>query len=68
MSKIQGGTIKERLTRLEVLLCNHLQHHEKVEKQHESNQKWIRGIGIIIIAGIAVQILPGLIKSVAAMF
>lgn len=29
--KIQG-TIKERLTRIEVLMCNHLRHHERYFK------------------------------------
>lgn len=59
MSKIQGGTIKERLARLEVLLCNHLKHHEKVER-------WMLRIGAVIIGGLMLQILPDLIKWLAS--
>lgn len=59
MSKIQGGTIKERLARLEVLLCNHIAHHEKVER-------WMLRIGTVIVGGLTLQILPDLIKWVAS--
>lgn len=58
MSKIEGGTLRERMARLETLMCNHLAHHEKIER-------WMLRIGAIIIGGLAVQILPGLIKWVA---
>lgn len=61
MSDIQKGTIRERLARIEILLCNHLAHHSKIEK-------WMLMIGGLIIAGLAIQILPGLIKSAASCF
>lgn len=32
MSDVGKGTIKERLARLEVLMCNHLKHHERYFK------------------------------------
>ena len=37
MSDLQQGTIKERLARIETLICNHLQHHQTLEK-------WLLGI------------------------
>jgi len=48
-NNIQPGTIKERLARLEILMCNHISHHEL-------HDKWMLGIlgslvvGVILLA------------------
>lgn len=62
MSKIEGGTLRERMARLEVLMCNHLKHHEETEKKHDYNRKWIMGIAALVIAELVVEILPELFK------
>jgi hypothetical protein len=52
MSSIEKGTIKERLTRIEVLLCNHLAHHARMTK-------WLLGILSALAVGIILKALPG---------
>jgi len=45
------GTIKERLTRIEVLLCNHLAHHSRMTR-------WLYGILSGVVIAIIVKCLP----------
>jgi len=60
MNDIQtGGTIKERLARLEVMMCNHLDHHDK-------RDKWMMRILATLTGGFLLMILPGFIKWVAS--
>lgn len=52
MSKIESGTIKERLARIEVLLCSHLAHHEKYSM-------WMLRILAGLVIGFVLWVLPG---------
>lgn len=58
MSKIQGETLRERMARLETIMCNHLQHHEK-------HEKWLIRIGAVIIGGICLQVIPEVVRWLA---
>ena len=58
MSELQGGTIKERLARLETLMCNHLEHHKTITRL-------LLGITIASVSGMLLMILPGIIKQLA---
>lgn len=55
MSDLQGGTIKERLARLETIMCNHIAHHEA------SDQIKTRIISGLVI-GLILAVLPGFVK------
>ena len=52
------GTVKERLTRLEIMMCNHLAHHKTITKL-------LLGITAISVGGMILVILPGFIKWLA---
>ena len=58
MSDLQGGTIKERLARLEILMGNHITHHEAVDR---TKTRIISGLAIGLIMAVA----PEFIKWVA---
>ena len=58
MSDLQGGTIKERLTRLETIMCNHIAHHEAGDRV---KTRIISGL----VIGLILAILPGFIKWMA---
>jgi len=58
MSNLQGGTIKERLARLETMMCNHIAHHE-------TRDKWMLRILGTLISGMVLMVLPGFIKWLA---
>ena len=49
------GTIKERLTRIETMLENHLQHHE-------TRDKWMLRILGTMVGGMALMVLPGFVR------
>lgn len=55
MSDLQGGTIKERLARLETIMCNHIAHHEAGD---QAKTRIISGL----VIGLILAILPGFIK------
>lgn len=57
----KGGTIKERLTRLETLMNNHLEHHEK-------HDKWMLRIACGVAVGIILHAFPGFIKFFATVY
>lgn len=59
MSDLQKGTVKERLARIEILLCNHLAHHSKIEK-------WMLAIGAVVVGKIIIQVFPDLVKWLAS--
>lgn len=58
MSDLQGGTIKERLARLETIMCNHIAHHEAGDVV---KTRIISGL----VIGLILAILPGFIKWMA---
>jgi hypothetical protein len=58
MSDLQGGTIKERLARLETMMCNHLEHHKTITRL-------LLGITIASTSGMVLLVLPGFIKWLA---
>lgn len=51
MKQINGGTLKERLARLEVLMCNHLEHHNRFAN-------WLLGITATSVGGLIIATLP----------
>ncbi len=53
------GTVKERLTRMEVMLCNHLTTHDK-------RDKWTMRILCGLVVGILLLGVPGAVKLFAA--
>lgn len=55
MSKIEGGTIKERLARLETLMCNHLEHHRTITR-------FLLGISITSVGGFVLMAVPQFVK------
>jgi len=55
MSDIQGGTIRERLARLETLMCNHIAHHEK-------RDKWMMLVITGSVVGVILIALPGCVR------
>lgn len=58
MSDLQGGTIKERLARLETIMCNHITHHEAGDR---ARTRIISGL----VVGLILAVLPGFIKWMA---
>ena len=58
MSDLQGGTIKERLARLETLMCNHIAHHEANDR---NKMRIISGL----VVGLLMAVAPGFIKWMA---
>lgn len=58
MSNLQGGTIKERLARLETMMENHISHHE-------TRDKWMMRILGTLVSGMVLMVLPGFIKWLA---
>jgi hypothetical protein len=54
---MSGDTIKERLTRIETLMENHLQHHE-------NKDKWMLRIFGTLVTSMVLMVLPGFIKWV----
>ena len=58
MSDLQGGTIKERLARLETIMCNHIVHHEA---EGRTRTRIISGL----VVGLILAVLPGFIKWMA---
>ena len=58
MSDLQGGTIKERLARLETMMCNHIAHHEASDR---TKTRIMSGLAI----GIILAVTPGFIRWVA---
>jgi len=60
MSELQPGTIRERLARLEVLLCDHI-------KQHDHLTRWLLTISAGCVVGIILSVLPGFLQWVAAL-
>jgi len=55
MTEIQRGTIKERLTRLETLMENHVYHHE-------IRDKWMMRILGSLVVGLILMVTPGFVK------
>jgi len=55
------GTIKERLTRIETMLENHLQHHE-------TRDKWMLSIMGTLVAGMALMAIPGFVRWLGTIF
>jgi hypothetical protein len=60
MSKIEGGTIKERLARLETLMCNHLAHHEKYSM-------WMIRVLASLTVAFILWVLPGTIQFISGL-
>lgn len=58
MSDIQGGTIKERLARLETIMCNHITHHE-------NRDKWMLRILGTLVSGMVLMVTPGFVRWLA---
>lgn len=58
MSDLQGGTIKERLARLEVIMCNHIARHEAGDR---ARTRIISGL----VVGLIMAVLPGFVKWMA---
>lgn len=58
MSDLQGGTIKERLARLETLMCDHITHHETNDR---NKMRVISGL----VVGLILAVSPGFIEWVA---
>lgn len=58
MSDLQGGTIKERLARLETMMCNHIAHHEEKDK-------WMIRIVGGLVSGIILMATPGFLEWLA---
>ena len=58
MRDLQGGTIKERLARLETMLCNHIRHHE-------IRDKWMMRILATLVSGLILMVTPGFVKWLA---
>lgn len=58
MSKIEGGTIRERLARLEVLMYNHIAHHE-------ARDKWMMRVLGTLVAGLVLMVVPTFVKWLA---
>lgn len=58
MSKIEGGTIRERLARLEVLMYNHIAHHE-------ARDKWMMRVLGTLVAGLILMVVPTFVKWLA---
>jgi len=55
-----GGTIKERLARLETLLGNHIKHHE-------ARDRWMMKILSTLVAGVILLALPGFLRFLVSM-
>ena len=55
------GTIKERLTRIETLLENHLEHHRR-------RDKWMLSIMGTLVAGMALMAIPGFVRWLGTIF
>jgi hypothetical protein len=60
MSELQSGTIRERLARLEVLLCDHI-------KQHDRLTRWLLTISAGCVIGFVMSVLPSFLRWVAAL-
>lgn len=61
MSEIQTNlTVKERLARIEILLCNHLKHHE-------THNKWMMGLLSGALVGMFLLALPWVIKGLTSL-
>lgn len=61
MSDLQGGTVKERLARIETILCNHLAHHAK-------NERWLMAITTAALSGLILMMLPSVVKFVFKLY
>ena len=57
MSDIQQGTIKERLARVETILCEHVE-------EHKENAKLIKKAIITFACGLALQLIPWVIVAI----
>lgn len=51
----EGGTTKERLARLEVLLSNHIHHHE-------TRDRWMMRILSALVVGVVLLATPGFLR------
>jgi hypothetical protein len=58
MNETLTGTVKERLTRIEVILNNHLEHHRFITR-------WLLGVSIASTSGMVLLIVPGFVKWLA---
>lgn len=58
MSKKIDETVKERLVRLEVMICNHLESHKMLTKL-------LIGITAASVSGFFMSVLPGFVKWLA---
>jgi len=60
MSELQAGTIRERLARLEVLLCTHI-------KQHDRTNRALLTICTGCVLGFIMSVLPGFLRWVVSL-
>jgi hypothetical protein len=60
------GTIKERLTRIEIMLCNHLEDHKKAYNKQITREKWLFGILSAVCISVILKCLPSILAWIAS--